>query len=45
MSLEQAIKRLSRSEKIKDKKIAPESDVTKKLREILRPEIDGRRYG
>jgi len=45
MSLEQAIKKLSRSEEIKENKIAPESDITKKLREMLRPEIDGRRYG
>jgi len=44
MSLEQAIKNLSRSEKIKEKKIAPESDITKKLREMLRREIDGKRY-
>ena len=45
MSLEQQIKKLSRAEQHQERQIAKESDITKFLREQLRKEIDGRRYG
>ena len=45
MSLEQQIKKLSRAKQHQEWQIAKESDITKILRQQLRKEIDGRRYG